>query len=125
MLHGICGRVEYIIIKPMKRFLVSGLLLLASPASAIEIIKCSDPVFRTKVGITISYPPISRRSCICTDKGTFCQEGGSPILDTNVYANCFELDGEYTGNTCVIRSDDGKGVVLFTKERGVKNGKIK
>lgn len=95
--------------------------LITPSANAIEIIKCFSPVQRV---ITperrITFPPISLKRCVCTDKGIYCSYDGTPIQDTNIRANCKELGGdEIKGGYCGIKSEDKTNIILFKKEREV------
>jgi hypothetical protein len=107
---------------PILLFFLSIYSIPSTPsANAIEIIKCFSDVQRV---ITperrITFPPISLKRCVCTDKGVYCSYDGTPIQDTNIRANCKELKGdEIKGGYCGIKSEDKTNIILFKKEREV------
>lgn len=92
------------------------LIATATPTMAITRIKCFSPVHQVTIDGRTSYPIVSPRDCICTDKGIYCRSGSKPIKNTNLMANCQELNGKYDGKYCVMPSGDWKEILLIEKE---------
>lgn len=103
----------------MKKIIASLILLaVATPAMAITRTKCFSPVYGTKIGNKITFPAVSPTECICTDQGTFCKSEKEPVIkDTNLMANCIELDGRYDEKYCLLPSDNGRSILLIQKEK--------
>lgn len=104
----------------MKKLLVIGLLLISTPAIAIERKSCKDSVFTLQKGNEVTTVVPLRKNCICTDKGVFCSQDKQPIPNTNVVANCIELGGSYNQKFCRLFADD-EITPLFFKKRGIDN----
>lgn len=101
-----------------KKIALTSLVLIATatPAMAITRIKCFSSVHQVTIDGRTTLPTVSSRDCICTDKGIFCRSGNKPIKNTNLLANCQELNGKYDGKYCVMPSGDWKEILLIEKE---------
>lgn len=102
-----------------RKITFTSLVLIASaiPANAITRIKCFSPVHQVIIDGRTTFPTVSPRDCICTDRGIFCRSGNKPIKNTNLMANCNELHGKYDGKYCVLPSGDWKDILLIEKEK--------
>lgn len=103
-----------------KKIIFTSLILMATatPAMAITRIKCFSPIHGIKTGSRITFPSVSSNDCICTDQGTFCKSEKEPVIkDTNLMANCLELDGKYDEKYCLLPSDNGRSILWIQKEK--------